>query len=403
VLVTSGEHTGPLAAVRALRAAGYEPWAAVSTPTAYAARSRAPAGVTLLPSSRTEPEAFVRLLRERARAWGAELVLPGTGRDMLAMARCREWLGDLGLATPPLARVLDATSKRHVNHLAAEAGLEVPETVELTRGRLLDAPELPMPVMVKPMRSEIESADGALVRGHVERIDTRAQLAETARMSPSAERMLVQPAIEGRLGAISGVAWEGTMVLAVHQVSRRIWPPHAGVSAYAETVAPDLALEGRLAGLIRLLGWSGIFQAQFILADEAAYFIDLNPRIYGSLALSVAAGANLPAVWVDLLARSDVDTAIDAARSARGYRAGVRYRHAELDARALLHAVRSRDLRAAADVLLPRRVTTHAVATAADPLPLLTSLGKLRRRILDPPGRAGAPAAGTSGRPAVAS
>jgi predicted ATP-grasp superfamily ATP-dependent carboligase len=172
---------------------------------------------------------------------------------------------------------------------------------------------------------------------------------------------------------VCGVAWNGEIVTAVHQVARRTWPPDTGVSAYAETVAPDRVLEEQVASLVRLLGWSGIFQAQFMRALDGAYFIDFNPRIYGSLALAVAAGANLPAIWVSLLTRSHVETG--------PYRVGVRYRSEELDTRALLHLLLSGRPLAACTGLIPRRPTTHAVANLADPLPLLTSLAKARRRL----------------------
>ena len=58
VLVTGGDHTGSLAAVRALRAAGHEPWVGAVSGGGYAARSRAAAGVVALPYSGSEPAAF---------------------------------------------------------------------------------------------------------------------------------------------------------------------------------------------------------------------------------------------------------------------------------------------------------------------------------------------------------
>jgi len=60
---------------------------------------------------------------------------------------------------------------------------------------------------------------------------------------------------------------------------------------------------------------------------------------------------------------------------------GVRYRAEELDAQALLHLLWTGKRAAASFGLIRRRTTTtHAVASLTDPLPLLTSLTKLRRR-----------------------
>ena len=372
VLVTGGDHPGPLAAVRALRSAGYEPWVAVSTRRAYAARSRAAAGVILTPDSRSDPEGFVRCLRADSQRLGLSAILGGTDRDLIAIARSRDSLGRLAAPAPSMGALLEATSKRSVNQLALEAGMKVPPTVEVRRGCLHEAAEMTMPAIIKPVRSERESTGGRLLHEDVKRVDSYDELSRTA-ASLAGERLLIQTFIPGQLGAVCGVAWYGEIVTAVHQVARRIWPPDTGVSAYAETVAPDRVLQEQVASLVRLLAWSGIFQAQFMRADNGAYFIDFNPRIYGSLALAVAAGANLPAIWVSLLTGSRVETG--------PYRVGFRYRSEELDIRALLHLLRGGRPLAACRGLIPRRPTTHAVANLTDPLPLLTSLAKARRRL----------------------
>ena len=123
--------------------------------------------------------------------------------------------------------------------------------------------------------------------------------------------------------------------------------------------------------LVAEIGWSGIFQVQFIRTAAADYLIDFNPRIYGTLALPVAAGLNLPAIWVERL--------LGGAAAFDGYAAGVRFRSEEKEGLAALAALRRRDWRTVASVLTPRRRTTHAAFAAADPLPVLTSLVKVRR------------------------
>jgi predicted ATP-grasp superfamily ATP-dependent carboligase len=130
------------------------------------------------------------------------------------------------------------------------------------------------------------------------------------------------------------------------------------------------------AGVRRLLGeleWSGIYQVQFIHSADASYMIDFNPRIYGSLALAVAAGTNLPAICVELMQGRRPEVA--------PYSLGVRYRAEEQDVRAMFHLVRTGRFLAAWLALMPRRHTAHAVVKLGDPFPLLASLGKLRRLV----------------------
>ncbi len=372
VLVTGGDYTGPLAAVRALRVAGHEPWVAASGPKAYAARSRAAAGVILLPDSRADPEAFIEGLSAADEEHRFVAILDGTESDLIAIARERDRLGPRAATPPNLEAVLRITSKKTVNELAAHAGLAIPPTSEIDRADLGRYDGLATPLVLKPLRSELHTSDGGFKHGEVHRVSSQEELRRLVR-GLAGERWLVQPCIEGRLGAICGVAWNGEVACAVHQIAERIWPADIGVSSYARTVAPDAELEAGVARLIGALGWSGIFQAQFIHAADGPYLIDLNPRIYGSLALATAAGANLPAIWLSLLTGGQVEVS--------NYRVGVSYRAEELDLRALLHLLRIGKSAPALLGLLPRRHTAHAVATLADPLPMLASFSKLRARL----------------------
>jgi carbamoylphosphate synthase large subunit len=133
-------------------------------------------------------------------------------------------------------------------------------------------------------------------------------------------------------------------------------------------VPPDAELERAVAEVVRGFEWSGIFQLQFIWHNGVPHAIDFNPRMYGSLALAISAGANLPAVWADLLAGRTPRVA--------AYRPGTTYRSEEKEAQALVIALRMRDWRTALDVLRPRRGATHAAFALSDPLPLL---GPVRR------------------------
>jgi predicted ATP-grasp superfamily ATP-dependent carboligase len=134
--------------------------------------------------------------------------------------------------------------------------------------------------------------------------------------------------------------------------------------SFAETVAAPRGLAERLRTLLGTLGWQGIFQLQMLeLADGRLAVIDLNPRVFASIALDTDAGANPAAVWCDwLLGR---DPAPVTARLAR------RYRWEEGDLCNFAWQVRHRRLRAAASVLLPHRRVTHAWFRATDPGPLL--------------------------------
>jgi predicted ATP-grasp superfamily ATP-dependent carboligase len=127
-----------------------------------------------------------------------------------------------------------------------------------------------------------------------------------------------------------------------------------------------------LAEIIRRLGWSGIFEFQLLRSADDAYLIDLNPRPYGSLALAIGAGLNLPAIWVDLLLGREP-------RVGRPV-VGVRYRAESREVKAFGQALRGRRIRQALAIARPRRRTVHAIFSLRDPAPVLVALMRAGRK-----------------------
>jgi len=366
VLVPDDDFTAVLAAVRALRRGGYEPWLAMSVPSSYAARSRATAGTVPVPDAGPDPDGFVAALAEAAGRLGVAAVLPGTETSLTALAgREADFPEGVVLGVPPREIVARAIDKVALAELSAEAGLKVPETRTVDRA---DVDGISYPAVVKPLTSSVR-VDGALQLGWVRKIESAAELRTQLETMPG-DRLLVQPFLDGALSAACGVFWDGELLCVGHQVARRIWPPDCGVSSYAETVPRDPQLEERIAALLRAIGWSGIFELQFIRRPEGDYVIDLNTRFYGSLALAVGSGLNLPAIWVDLL--------LGRPPRIGEYRVGVRYRSEQRDARAIVHGFRSGQRGAALRALLPRPHTVHGIFSARDPLPFLCRLTGLR-------------------------
>ena len=369
VLLAGDPNYGLLTTVRALRAAGYAPWLAVSEPErTYAARSQATAGTVLVRDPDLDGEGFVRDLTTAAARLSVAAVLPSTETHLLALAGHEADFAGIAFGIPARERVEWATDKALLPELAAGAGLQTPPTTKVARGDTETLRTFGFPAIVKPLRSRIWNPD-VTVSAHPAHYVSSEQAAEEALETLPGAKGLVQPYIPGQLTSVAGVSWEGELVCALHQASIRIWPVSAGTSAYAETIPPDDELERGVGSLLRAIGWSGLFQAQFIRDPRGEhYLIDFNPRIYGSLALAVAAGLNLPGIWVDLLLGRRPDVG--------GYRVGTRFRNEEKDVRALARMLVGGERRRALRGFVPRRGTTHVIFSLRDPMPLLTSATK---------------------------
>jgi predicted ATP-grasp superfamily ATP-dependent carboligase len=375
VLITDAEKGSVLAACRGLSEAGYRVAAAAATRPAPAQWSRACSERLRVPDPRDAP-AFVERLEQLVRIRPYDVLLPGTEASLLAVSEHRGRLEshvELGLPSHEIVeRCLD---KLALVEAATEAGLAPPESA-LCEG-VDDAREaasrLGYPLIAKPGRSLLR-ASGA--RRYQTAVVIEEESSLNRRLRELGTPFLLQR--YERTGAIlscSGVvAGARLRALCVARYSRT-WPPLAGPSSFSETIEPPGGLRERVEELLDRLGWEGIFQVQ-VLEQEVGRFsaLDLNPRVFGSLGLAVRAGANLPAVWCDLVLGRDPSFA--------AARPGIRYRWEEGDLRHLLWQLRHGRLVAAASAARPARRVAHAYFRLRDPAPAAASALQAVRRVV---------------------
>ena len=342
VLVTdggNGQSRSALAAVRALGAAGHDVHVTTTGPVSVPGWSRHCRRQIRTPVVTSAAyAAAIDALRAQV---DYAAVFPASDAALLAL----DWPGSSLVHKLEVAR----SAERAGFPVAAQRSFDA-------AAQLLDAAEvLPYPVVVKTEARQSPSGPA------VWRADEPADLAP-ARGRPGP--FVVQEWLTGGMRAVAGVIWDGELRAVAHQEYLRTWPRACGVASAARTTGPDLELEGRLPQL--LAGYDGIFQVQLI----GDHVIDINPRVYGSMALGVRAGVNLPSL-VCRLHQGDGDLA-----APRRARSGVRYRWLEGDVRHVVQAVGDGQvgLAAAAGALLPRPGTAHGDVSATDPLPTAARL-----------------------------
>jgi hypothetical protein len=340
-----GNSRSAVAAVRALDAAGYSPFVTATGRRSAAGASRSCAGVLRVPPVGTP--GYPGAVKDHVAATPGAVVLAASDPVLLAL--------DL-----PGAALVDKAS---LPRAAAAAGLRVPHTRQFaTAAHLLAAADdLEYPLVIK---AAVKTGSGE----NAQRIEDAGELPAAVTDLPGP--VVVQPFAVGTMRAVCGVLADGRLLAAVHQTYVRIWPPGCGTASAAITTEPDHDLEERLPHL--LAGHAGVFQVQLI-GDQV---IDVNPRVYGSLPLAVAAGANLPAIACQAI------TGRHPSELVRG-RPGVRYRWLEGDLRRVLHDARTGALTpgGAGRALVPRRGTAHSVESLRDPGPALVRLAAVARSL----------------------
>lgn len=337
VLVTDAgdaQARSALAAVRALAAAGYLPAVAASGPYSLAAASRFCRRVVEVPP--VDHPKFRATVEAELRSGPYLTILPSSDAALFAL-------------DAPVDHLVD---KGDLTELAKSAGLPTPPTqVFSSVDEAFAGPQaLEFPVVVKPAaRRSAVPAPSYLA----------SEPGDLLHASEWNCPILIQPYLREDVHAVCGVAWQGRLVASVHQRYLRTWPTDCGTSSAALTIGADGELEDQLLKLLN--GYDGIFQAQL----AGPYLLDINPRVYGSLPLAVAAGANLVGVYCRLLAGETVPP-IRA-------RPGVFYRWLEGDLRSLWTAVRRGEISPGTAIgeLRPHRAAAHSTESLRDPRPAL--------------------------------
>jgi hypothetical protein len=210
----------------------------------------------------------------------------GGGREGVAMAH----------ATGEQAAV--ALDKAAQIEAARAAGLATPPTLVARRPedlRGLDEAGVGFPAILKPAEA-VGLRDGRLVKGGAEYLLSAEDAARAAATPGGSYPALVQPLIAGAGEGVFGFALDdGVVAWSGHRRLRMMNPHGSGASACAVN-PPDAATREAVAAMAAAIGWRGPFMVEF-LRDEAGtlWFMELNGRMWGSMALARRNGLEYPA------------------------------------------------------------------------------------------------------------
>jgi predicted ATP-grasp superfamily ATP-dependent carboligase len=355
---------GALAACRALAAAGWTVGVGSPGGLGLAARSRFVSVRHSVPAPEDDPDAFLHAVALAVSSGGYDVVFGAGDAEVLAMSAMRSSI-EAVVPYPPHDVLLRAFDKLSLADAARRAGMAVPKTTPAT-GEALAAVNGSVVVKAR-LHWDPRAASGAARREASVATDRTEAARRVEEISTQGGEALLQEVVPGSLVAFSAVVDGGRRVIAaIQQRADHTWPPEAGVSVRAVTVAPDPDLTKMVIRLLEDLGWVGLAQLQFVQPPRGdPHLIDLNGRFYGSIALALAAGCNLPAAWASMAVSGNSTTV-------RPPAVGVRYQWLEGDLRRALHEKRGGLGRDVASCLWYALRSKHSIWSARDPLPAVT-------------------------------
>ncbi len=202
-----------------------------------------------------------------------------------------------GASGPQAALALD---KRAQVRAAGAAGFLLPPTRMIEGPEALEAAlaDLPLPAIVKPALAAAPEGAG-LARGNAVYLEDRAaaaRLAAGAADRPGFFPALAQPLVRGGGEGVFGFATpEGVRAWSGHQRLRMMNPHGSGASA-CRAVAPRAEDRAAAERLVMDAGWRGPFMVELLRGEDGrARFMEINGRLWGSLALARRGGLEYPA------------------------------------------------------------------------------------------------------------
>ncbi len=389
VLVTDAADPQAVATIRSLGRAGWRVVAVDSDPGAPGLRSRSAATTHVIPSAQHEPVAALNALAALSAVEEIDLLLPVCDQSILALSPARDRFGSTVIALPAPESLELAMDKQQTLALATELGLPIPETRLVTRAEDLQAAAagLGWPLVVKPLRSHCPVDDGTVVTqavGYATSLDDlETRLAPSgAEIGAEALPVLLQRYVTGVGVGVELLAERGRPLAAFQHRRLREMPISGGPSSLRVSEPVDPGLLRLSTSLLEAMKWTGVAMVEFRTTADGPVLMEVNGRIWGSMALPVLSGMDFPRRLAELFLNGAGDIeGID-----QSYRMGVECRNLELELRwiasALLQLRRPAAVgpypgvgeiaRVAAGLLDPR--TAFDVQSLADPRPGLTDL-----------------------------
>jgi len=293
VLVLDGHSRAALESLQSLGRAGTEVDLAAETQDCLAMHSRYVSRKLQQPSQESAAD-FQTWLLEQDKLRNYTLIVPATETSLLGLRHLDE--------NDPLRRkaiiagdeALDvALDKENTWQLAHQLGIPTPNGSLLST--LSEIGEVQQfPVVLKPTHSKV-MVNGALRTLAVAVVKNESERQEQLRKWLPVTPVQQQEYIHGRGVGVEFLFNRGRKIW--HFAHERVheYPLTGGASSYRRSINPPIRMLQDAEKLLSALKWHGVAMVEFkIDAKGQHWLMEINPRLWGSLALSIDAGVDFP-------------------------------------------------------------------------------------------------------------
>lgn len=251
------------------------------------------------PSPYNQPEEYVKTIKEVYEKSGAKVII-APHEESFPLIKNRQLFPDSALHQyHTWDSIALANDKERSTKMVLSLGLPVPKTVDYEEFKeienKLNESNINYPLVIKLRRSN--SAKGVFyVNSKKELIEIIKQLIEKYKI-PKGHYPLIQEYIDGQGWGVSGV-WKNGEPLALVTHKRLHEKTLTGGTSTLRISQSNPLLEEYALKIMSHLKWQGVAMIEFKFNEKTkkGWFIEINPRLWGSLQLGIHAGVDIP--WI---------------------------------------------------------------------------------------------------------
>ncbi|MEW4490661.1 ATP-grasp domain-containing protein [Thalassoglobus sp. JC818] len=223
-----------------------------------------------------------------------DAVLPLDDQALLVCSSLNKDGTLIPLACADGANASFALDKRLQIQVAVESGMDVPETHFIQSVDDLRIENIAYPVIFKPAMAARVSGN-KVTRGKAYYCNDGNEMAQAVKVWNGQEPMLLQPILHGQGVGVFGIAKHGKALHLIGHSRIRMMNPHGSGSSACQSIEVVPTLAEQVRRFISKAEWHGLFMVETLMDESENYwFMELNGRPWGSMALARSCGFEYP-------------------------------------------------------------------------------------------------------------
>lgn len=302
VLVLDGHSSAAYAVLRSLSKRGFSCYIGEEKGLSLCSFSRYKKGLFSYPSPLESISGFLDFIRRESPKF--DLVIPVTERTTLALSRYKSELDRTKIMVDDFSKIIFLMDKFFLKERLSRYELNYPETALLDKDFLQESKFFNFPLILKARFSKKieEEADRVVEELFLGQIEDKQELVKIIERYkiPLEGSFIVQEKIEGKTVGLSTVFLEDKASVWFSHLRLREERVLGGRSALAESIEfKEKDFLERVNSFLAGIKYKGPLMIELKFTSKGLIIIDINPRFWGSVLLSLQAGLDFPSQWVN--------------------------------------------------------------------------------------------------------